>query len=273
MIEVCGTVRRRQICVQESLRASPKRVSVAEEITYPRRGDFEEGSYDLDFRVERQTFDGEGWELIESPAVQGYLLAWVDDPEAKERGSVRIPFDRPSGRFNLTRHVNYKNFKYYLDSQLMDHQAADVYFDVYAGMGQNKVHLTSTKKEVQRKSDDDREREVRYFAEQVAEMIIDELGSFPGGARAYAYVEEWSFNSIARTYEIEMEIEWDGPEFDRGHYEIEGEVDVDEDGSNARFRIEAGNRRAVRKWRDRTDGEVLMLGRLNVYREDIASTL
>lgn len=272
MVEVCGVVRRRQICVQESHRASPKRVHVTENITYPSRGDFEEGSYELDFQVERQRFDGGDWELVDSRPVSGYLLAWVDDPEAKERGAVRIPFRQSTGRFNLARQPNYKNFKYYLDSQLLDHTEADVYFDVYAGLGENKVHLASTKKEVHRKTEDEREQEVRYFAEQATEMIIDELGSLPGGSRAYAYVDGWSFNSIARTYEIELEIEWDGPAFDRGHYEIEGTLGIGEDGSNARFRIRAGNRRAVRKWRARTDGEVLMLGGLEVYRERHAAT-
>ena len=273
MVEVCGAVLQREICVQEALRASPKRVNVSEVITYPRQGDLEEGAYELAFRVERQRFGGSEWEHIDSRPVTGFFVAWVDDPEAKERGAVRIPFEHSSGRFNLTRYSNYRNFKYYLDSELLDHQSAQVYFEVYAGLGSNEVRLASTKKEVERKTDDDRELEIRYFAEQATELIIDELGSYPGGARAYAYVEGWSFNSGARVYEIDLEIEWDGPAFDRGHYEIEGTLTVGEDGSNPRFRIESGNRRAIRKWRVGTEGEVLMLGRLDVYQDDYSANL
>lgn len=271
MLEVCGSVKRRDICVQESLRASPKRLDVTQEITYPRHGDLEEGSYDLSFQVLRREFDGEGWERIDPDGISGHLLAWVDDPRAKAEGAVRIPFQDAQGRFNLTRQPNYKNFKYYLDSQLLDEDAASVYFDVYAGLGSNHIHLSSTKKEVRRKDDDERELEVRFFAEQAAEMIIDELGSFLGTDRAYAYVEDWSYNTVSRSYEIELDIEWEGSVFDRGRHEIEGMLDVGEDGSSARYRLRDGNRRAIRKWRARTDGEVLMLGQLEVYRDDFAA--
>ena len=273
MLEVCGSVKRRHICVQESLRASPKRLDVSQEITYPRQGDLEEGDYDLSFQVLRREFDGENWEPIDAHGISGHLLAWVDDPKAKTEGAVRIPFRDSRGRFNLARQPNYKNFKYYLDSQLLDEDAAAVYFDVYAGLGGNHIHLSSTRKEVRRKDNDQRELEVRYFAEQAAETIIDELGSFLGTDRAYAYVEDWSYNTISRTYEIELEIEWEGSMFDRGRHEIEGMLDVAEDGSSARYRLRDGNRRALRKWRARTDEEVLMLGRLEVYRDDFTAAV
>lgn len=272
MLEVCGAVKQREICVQETLRASPKRLHVLEQITYPRNGDVTEGSYDLTFGVERQRFDGDGWETVEAADVKGHLLAWIDDPEAKERGAVRIPFEKASGRFNLERQANYKNFKYYLESELLDHQSADVYFDIYAGLGEHKIRLASTKKEVRRKSDDERAREVRYFAEQAAERVIEELRSALGSGRAYAYIESWSFNAGARRYEIELEMEWEGSVFDRGRHEIEGALEVGENGSDARYRIRSGNRRAVRKWRDRTDERVLMLGDLGSYRDDYTAT-
>lgn len=271
MLEVCGAVKEHPICVQEELRASPKRLHVQEQITYPRNGDVTEGSYELTFGMERQRFEGDGWETVEAPNVKGHLLAWIDDPEAKERGAVRIPFERSSGRFSLERQANYKNFKYYLESELLDHQTADVYFDVYAGLGEHKIKLASTKKEVRRKSDDEREREVRYFAEQAAERVIEELRSSLGGGRAYAYIEEWTFNAGARTYEIELEMEWEGSVFNRGRHEIEGVLEVGENGSEARYRIRSGNRRAVRKWRERTDERVLTLGDLDAYRGEYTS--
>ena len=270
MVEACGLVKRRQMCAQQLLESSPKRLTVAEEIMYPRAGDLEEGSYDFSFGVERPAYDGEGWERIETQDVNGHLLAWVDGPEAKARGVLRIPFSRPSGSFTLSRYSNYRNFKYYLDSALLDHQSAKVTFEIHAGLSEAPVRLASTTKEVHRKSDDDRALEVRYFAEQATEMIIDELGSYPGSRSAFAYVQDWQFTSMDRSYLIELEVEWDGPRFDRGRHEVEGVLQVREDGSGAAFRIESGNRRAVRKWRARTDENTLPLGRLDVFRADVA---
>ncbi len=270
MIEACGFVKLRQICVQQSIESSPKKVSVTEKISYPRAGNPEEGSYDLSFQVERREFEGDGWEPIQSNGIRGHLLVWVDDAEAKERGAVRIPFGNPHGRFNLSGLANYRNFKYYLDSELLDHQSARVTFEIHAGLGDKPIPLASTIREVHRKSEEDRENDVRYFAEQATEMIIDELGSYPGDQAARAYVEDWRFNSAGRTYQIELEIVWEGPRFDRGRHELEGTLEIREDGSGAVFRAESGNRRAVRKWRARTDEDTLQLRRLTVYRGDLA---
>ncbi len=272
MVEACGMVKRRQICVQESLRTSPKRVSVVDEIFYPRAGDPDEGSYELAFQVERRDFHGNGWESIDGRDVSGRLLAWVDDPEAKTRGIVTIPFSRPNGRFNLSSHPNYKNFKYYLDSELLDNESARVTFEVHAGLDGVPFHLASTTKEVKRKTEDDREREVRFFAEQATEKIIDELDLDHQRGAVIAYVEDWRFDSADRHYVIEIEIEWEGRRFDRGHHRIEGAVEVGEDGSDAIFQIESGNRRAARKWRSRMDSYTLQLGGLDVHLPGIVAS-
>ena len=274
MIEACGLVKRRQICAQQYLESSPKRVSVAEEIRYPFAGRFEEGSYDLSFLVDRRNFDGDGWERIAArESVSGHLLVWVNDPEAKTRGAVRIPFSGTSGRFDLRRYSNYRNFKYYLESELLDHQAASVTFEIHAGLSDAALPLASTEKEVRRKTDDIRALEVRHFAEQASEMIIDELGSSSSRRAAYAYVIDWRFTSMDRKYHIELELEWDGSRFSRGRYELVGTLEVGEDGAGAAFHLESGNRRAIRAWRDRNRRDTLQFRRFDVYREDVAAAL
>lgn len=265
-IEICGTVRSRQICVQDMLHASPKRLQVDEEIVYPDGSDLAEGSYEFSFDVERKEFDGEGWERIDPEAVNGHLLVWVDDGEAREKGKVQVPFTSPRGNFDLSRYANYKDFRFYLDSELLDQETASVHFEIFAGLSGTPTRLASVRKEVQQKTEGERSDDVRYFVEQATEMLIDELGSFLGGRRAMAYVEEWRFNQLSQQYQIAMEIEWDGPIFDRGHYELQGDLEVGADGSRARFDIRGGNRRAVRRWRTRTDGRSLRLGDLEPRR-------
>lgn len=262
-IEACGELRARQICLQQEIRASAKRLHLEEEIDYPSDSDMARGSYDFTFRVERQEFGGDGWESIESGDVNGYLVAWVDDAEAERKGKVRVPFDRPRGEFNLSRHANYKNFRFFLDSKLLDQPSARVNFDVFAGLSSSPVYLASIPIEVGHKSEAERADQVRFFVEQAAERIIDELDSFLGGRGAVAYVREWNFHTFSRTYRIPMRVEWRGSIFDRGRYEVEGILEVRDDGSRAVFEYVDGNQRADRRWERRTDSRMLSLGRLD----------
>lgn len=266
-VEACGTVKSRQICIQEMLRASPKRLTMEEEILYPAGSDLAEGRYEFTFQVERQAYDGRTWEQVEAEGVDGYVLAWVDAGEAGRKGVVRFPFTAPQGRFDLSRQENYKNFRYYLDSELLDEERAEVKFEVYAGLSSHPQRLTTVSKEVLQKTEDERADDVRYFVEQATERLIDELSSFLGGRRAMAYVEEWDYNRSSRTYRVTMEADWEGSFFNRRDFEIDGELAVNEDGSNAVFRITSGNRRALRRWRERSDGDEMHLGTLEVFRE------
>jgi hypothetical protein len=124
--------------------------------------------------------------------------------------------------------------------------------------------IASVEKDVHLKTRSERAEDVRYFVEQALEVIIDELGSFLGARKALAYVEEWTYDKRSRSYRVRMEAEWEGPLFDRGDYEIEGILQVREDGSDASFLFTSGNSRARRRWRTRTDADVLPLGMLNV---------
>lgn len=262
-VEACGVVRSRHICQQDMLHASPKRLTMDEEIDYPTGSDLAEGRYDFTFHAERQVYGGDGWERIDPEGVNGFLLAWVDDRDAKEAGTVRIPFTGAAGNFDLRRHGNYRNFRYYLDSQILDEDVGRVNFEVYAGVGDTVQRLAAVQKDVQRRSEGDREEDVRYFVEQATERLIDELGSFLGGRGATAFVNEWDYNRQNRTYRISMEAEWEGPIFNGRELEIAGVLQVRDDGRDATFDLRSGNRRALRRWRDRIRGNRLTLGRLD----------
>lgn len=261
LVEICGIVEGRSICVQEQERASPKRIHVDQHIEYPEGGDYDRGRYDLAFRAERRRFDADGWEpLHRIPDVSGYLLARVD---SQEDGRVKVPFTTSRGRFDLARHENYRDFKYYLDSRLLDEQQARVHFDVYAGINGQVARLASVEKRVELKTEEERREEVRVYAEQATERVVDELSSFLGGRRAVAYVDTWDFDPASRRYRVQMEVQWRGSFFRGDRYELHGELEVDEDGSQARFRVRSGNRDALRRWRDRVDADVLDLGTLD----------
>lgn len=266
-IEACGTVLSRRICVQDLIRASPKRIEVAGEIEYPLGSEMTTGRYALAFDVQRQSFESDGpdeWQPLDEVDVSGFLRAWVDNTEGGQEGAVEVPFDRPRGNFDLSRLPNYRDFRYYLDSQLLDQDTAFVFFDVFAGVGGQASRLTSIRKEVFWKTDDEREEDVRYFAREGAEHVVDELGSFLGGRRAVAYVDDWRYNSQQRTYRLDLEVRWEGSLFDRGRYVLEGLLEVHEDGRSASFEITDANRRAERRWRRRVDGNVLQLGDLGL---------
>ncbi|MEX0821831.1 MAG: hypothetical protein WD021_06775 [Rhodothermales bacterium] len=267
-VEACGIVRARQICIQEVVLASPKRVEVDEEIEYPTDGDMSDGRYAFTFLVERQLFESSAWERIDSADVRGYLLAWVNHPDGRRDGTVRIPFASHSGAFDLSRYANYKNFRYYLDSRLLDDEMAQVTFAIHAGPGNNVAPIKQVSKEILRKTEGERADDVRYFVEQATERLIDELGSFLGGRRAMAFVNEWEYNQLSRTYRVDMEAEWEGPIFNRRALQVEGVLEVHEDGSNARFRLRTANRSAADRWRDRVDGDEMTLGTVGVRRPD-----
>jgi hypothetical protein len=271
IVEACGIVKARQICLQEALLSSPKRLTMQEEILYPAGTDLSSGRFDFTFQAERRVFGSDAWERIEAEGVAGYLLAWVEDPEARDEGRVQIPFSAASGRFDLSRHGNYRNFRYFLDSQILDEASARVNFDIYASLGPTPVHLASVRKEITQKSEGDRVDDVRYFVEQATERLIDELGSFLGGRRAVANVDEWEYDGLARAYRVTMDAEWEGPVFNRREFEIEGVLEVGEDGSQASFRLRSGNRRAIRRWRDRTGDDTLLLGTLGVRQDGRAT--
>lgn len=262
LVEVCGTVGGRSICVQEQEWASPKRLHVDEDITYPEGGDYDRGRYDFAFRVERRRFDATGWEPVRaSPEITGYLLASV---EAHEDAPVKVPFTQRRGRFDLARHDNYRDFRYYLEARLLDAQQARVRFDVYAGIRGQPERVASVEKEVALKTKEARAVEVRAFAEQATDRLVDALsGAFFRGRRAVAYVDDWRYDAGRRGYGIDMEVEWRSGLFRGERFALEGTLEVGEDGKGARFRLRSGNRDGERRWERHVDGDVLSLGDLH----------
>lgn len=260
LVEVCGVIRGREICVQEQEWASPKRVRVDQEITYPEGGDYGRGSYAFRFTVERPVFGGTDWERIDAGSdVHGYLRAWVG---RQEQHAVEIPFTRPRGQFDLTRSERYRDFRYHLDASLLDEQQARVYFEVYAGLGGDVARLASVEREITLKSHEERREEVRHYAEIATERIIDALSTTFGARRRVGYVDGWNYEPATRRYRLDLEVAWHSGFFRSERLVVEGTLEVGEDGSDARFTMRSANHEAQRLWNRRMDGGTLELGRL-----------
>lgn len=262
VVEVCGEFSGGRICEQEAIRASPKRLTVAETIRYPIDDNFTQGRFELDVSVERERMDGEGWEQVPFDGdVTGFLEAFVEGaPEA----SVRVPFARPTGTFDLARHPSYNDFRFYLDSQLMDESEAQVNFLVFAGIDDDPELRGRSEHHISPVTDEERLANVQGFARQVAEHLIDELASFLGGRRATFHIASWNYDRESDRYEIDMGMRWRGSFFDNRAYEIEGQLEVNEDGSNASFQMLDGNRRGIERWDRRLGRDQVMFRRLDV---------
>ena len=265
MVEVCGTFDAGTVCEQQGVTASPKRLRLEHDIEYPEDTAYERGSFDLRFVVERQGYETETWQAVGPPdRVHGYLLAYVGD---RDDEAVKVPFSRRRGRFVLKGRPHYEDFQFHLKSSLMDAPETPVYFDVYAGLeGQSALHLASVEKRVRVKTEEERALEVRHFVEQAAEQIFEALDVDYRDHRARAYIDEWTFQALTNTYQIELEIIWRRGRFVFGrNYELEGVLEMQENGANARFSRGRANDRAARRWRSRIRGNQLSLGTLAPY--------
>ena len=79
-----------------------------------------------------QRHRAEEWtEIRSSSSLQGFMKAYV---QGKEEEAIVLPFTQQRGDFNLAYKNNYKDFKFYLDSALLDRNEANVVFDVYVDL-------------------------------------------------------------------------------------------------------------------------------------------
>lgn len=267
MVEVCGIFDRQMVCEQDAVNTSPKRIRLEHNISYPDDSRYQRGSYHLRFVVERQHFGNEMWERVErTHAINGYLLAYVG---GQQEGTVKVPFERGEGRFDLQRYAGYRDFQYHLKSKLLDDREARVRFDVYAGLDKRAIQRVATvEKRVRKKTHRERAEEVRYFAEQATDKILDKLGVEGDDRHVRAYIDDWMFDDRTDTYSVEMEIEWGRGYFFGRRYHLRGLLKVDEAGASATFDLYDANSRAEQLWYRAVRHDMLKLGVLEPLLHD-----
>ncbi len=255
IVEVCGSLRGQPVCDQRGLTASPKRVHLNPVIDFPLDKDYHQGRYNLEVVVERRQFEGEDWEVVEAGRdVRGHFLAYVAESGAKP---VRVPFQKASGRFDLSKHDHFRDLIYDVKSALKDGRDAVVRFDVYAGTGQEVRLLASDQKRIHLKTDDERSAEVAYYVKAAVEEIANRMRI---SEHLVVFVDSWRFDSFRVRYTVHVDIHL-GDRFFRND-RLEGTLEFSELGGDATFRLDEGHGRMRRLWRDRVDERTVTVGSL-----------
>ena len=104
-----------------------------------------------------------------------------------------------------------------------------------------------------------------YFAEQVAKKIVDKVG---GGQDIRAEVTSCEFNSYSRKFKIGVNIYWNGIIFRSNHYELDGILTVNDDGSAPQFSRTWANQQfkdmeSLKRWAAIGIGGIILLDALS----------
>ena len=268
LLEVCGQVKLIRVCEQKTTEASTKRIRLSPEIAYPWRERLYQGSYRLPFIVERQPFGAEdgSWERIRrTKSIEGFIHAYVD---GKEEELIRFPFNKQQGGFNLTHHNNYKDFKYYLDSALLDHNEANVLFEIYVNVEGITETVGLISKAVALKSEEEHQVEVARLAKLAADQLMERLHPFLDERKSTVFIDSWDYNTFKKNYVVETEIEWNGKLFTRSTYRLQGVLETSEDGRIATFRFLDGNRRTKRLWDRNQDSRLMVMEPLETFSQN-----
>ena len=262
VIEACARLRDHWICDQVTTSASRKRISVTPSIDYPIDDAFIRGRYDLGITVERISPDGTRGAVIDYSGPLNLALDAVVSTSPESR--LRIPLSRASGTFNLSRLPGYHDFRFFLDSELMDNGEAFVHFDVLAGFSEDNLEpVASESRHISPVSSGERLANVQGFARQAARTLAGELTGFMGARRIEINLESWTFDRSEDRYRIALDVIWRRGIFGGRTTRISGELTVGEQGERAVFALSDGNRDGVERWSDRFDGDIVALGDLD----------
>jgi hypothetical protein len=244
LIEVCARIGEEQVCEQESLRASRKRVIIEPEVDYPVGDDLRRGTMRMRVVAERQVRGSSAWEQIDDHALPtGKVLVTV---EGRANSEASIPFEGTPGSFNLERAAGYQNFRFALDNALYETHRANVVFSVHAGLGGEPAPAGETVLEVRPPS---QQRLVNVLADRAAIKVTDWLMGPGRTATMETSVKDWDFDRESRLYTAAVRVNWVGPQ---GDLELKGRLHFPPDGRDATFTIYDGTREAWALWRNRT---------------------
>ncbi|MDQ7041484.1 MAG: hypothetical protein Q9M35_11155 [Rhodothermus sp.] len=253
LLEVCGWFETRLVCDQLGLNASPKRIVVEPEVIYPFRGTTARLYYRLHPRLERQRYDGAGWEpLPVHRSVRGYLLMRIAaDPQRQ----LRVPLQSWEGVIELTALPAFSDFWYALQQQFRTRRPAIVTLEVYGGLELPELLATVTRR-LRPKTEAERKAEVAHFAGEALRQVVEHLSGqeYPIWLR----VESWSFNPLTLQYVVEVSARWREGGWFQPFYELFGVLTVAEDGTQAVFRWVSGNQRAWVRWQQRVGQEQVL---------------
>ena len=263
LVEVCATFHMTEVCAQEGVEASPKKVVVEDEIEYPRNDDYDSGAYDLRFSAERQVFGRpEEWESIPmardaSGRIRIQVVGGVGD-------GMTVSFSKPSGKLKLENVPNNADFRRDLLKGLLENNEAIVRFEVFTRAFELRDPVLVRDITVDAKSLETREVEAGLFVEETARRLVRMLRTFPLGPQRYAYLDSWSYDRDAKRYEVDLSFGWRSSFILARYFDLTGTLSVNEDGTEAVFELKSGNERGIRRWDQQFDSRTVTLDPLPV---------
>lgn len=258
LIEVCAHFEGKEICGQEAVQASPKRMRVAHRIAYPDSTDLARGRYSLRFVYERQRPEGETWERIPYGSrlysrMRVYVPGYDED-------AVELAINGASGPFNLRGAPGFNDFHYRLATALQDTVPTAVQFDIYAGFKPESIgRIASVAQRVNGVSGEARWREVVRLSELAAAALVAALT--PGGEVEAQLPDtmRWDYNRLTNTYRMALDVRWRRARSSRfGHY-LTGRLRVDATDHHAQFTLTRATGATAKLWNRRIGESTLDL--------------
>lgn len=261
LLEVCGVLGTGTTCQQESLAASPKRALSDFEVTFPQdsTNGYERALIESRVLLERQVYGADGWERFEPTGRREiFVETWVDaSPEAR----LRLPISRRVQRFILPRYSGYRDFRYAIQSSMLDTDSAAVHFDLYIRLSRQALPVDSRLIVLRQKSSSEREAEMQALVERAGGQVLEALEGFFGIRRAYVFINDWSYTALDRVYRAEFELHWQAGL--RGAWsDLTGEMQVRSDGELGTFTLLRASERATERWEQRVGQPVFELDHL-----------
>lgn len=258
LIEVCAYFDGEEVCGQEAVQTSPKRMRVAHRIAYPDSADLARGRYSLRFVYERQHPEEETWERIPYRSrlysrMRVYVPGYDED-------AVELAIKDASGSFNLRGAPGFNDFHYRLATALRDTVSTTVQFDIYAGFKPEPIgRVASIAQLVQGVSGKARWREVVRLSELAAAALVTALT--PGGEVEAQLPDtmRWDYNHLTRTYRVALDVRWRRARSPHRTYHLKGMLRVDMADHRAQFTLMSTTGLTARLWRRRIGESTLDL--------------
>ncbi len=264
LIEVCAHYDGEEVCGQEAVLASPKRMRVAHRISYPDSTDVARGRYSLRFVYERQRWEGETWERIPHRGrlysrMRVYVPGYDED-------AVELAINGASGPFNLRKAPGFNDFHYRLATAMQDTVRIAVQFDIYAGYKPEATRrVASIAHSVEGVSGEARWREVIRLSELAAATLVAALT--PGGEVEVQLPDtmRWDYNRLTNTYRMALILRWRGARSSRIRHYLMGTLRVDATDHHARFTLMRATGATARLWNRRIGESTLDLPSVQSY--------
>jgi hypothetical protein len=261
LLEVCAYLESHQSCNQHALAASPKRARAEYDVTFPQDSThgFERAFVESRVLLERQIHGGEGWERFEPTGRKEiYIDAWISD-HAQSR--MRLPVVRRGQRFILPRYEGYRDFRYAIQSSMLDADSAAVNFDLFVRLSREALPVASEQIVLRPKSESERQEEMRILVERAGAQVLQAMDSFFGVRQAYVFINDWSYAALDRVYRAQFELHWQSGL--RGSWsDLSGAIQVRSDGELGTFQLIRASERAGERWEQRIGQSVLELDHL-----------